>query len=202
MNRLIVWMLKKNEPWYHDVKVFLKEGIHPSYTSTMIGGRYMFGLPILSQWWYVIQEICGNILLRCVDAKANIIMFEYREGACGSYMSRQTLAHKILRMCYCWSTMENDYFKQVRKCYLCQIDANNEPSVTLYNMSNHWPFFIWSLYAIAIINLEALEGHRFILVTLIILPNGWAASFATLTKKWVLRFLKHNIICRYCLLFQ
>lgn len=42
--------------------------------------------------------------------EATEIMLEVYEGVCGSHMSSQMLARKILLMGYDWSTMENDCF--------------------------------------------------------------------------------------------
>lgn len=54
------------------------------------------------------------------------------------------------------------------------------------------------LYMIGLIELKALNRHRFILVT-IDYSTKWVevASYAHITKQVVSHFIKNNIICRY-----
>lgn len=96
------------------------------------------------------------------------------------------LARKILRMGYYWPTLGNDYFKHVRKCHLCQIYADKiqQPLVPLNNMISPWPFSIWGIDVIGMINLKASNGRGFILVAIDYFTK-WieTACFIALTKK-------------------
>lgn len=64
-------------------------------------------------------------------------MLEVNEGACVPQMSGHVLAHEILRIGYYWYNMENDCFRHVRKCHLCQIygDKIHQLQVPLHNMT-------------------------------------------------------------------
>lgn len=113
------------KPWFHDVKVFLQNGIYPvgatavnKKTLRRLACQFFLAGDILYKKSY------DDILLRCVDLKeANEIMSEVHEGICGPHMSGHMLARKILRMGYYWSTMGNDCFKNVRKYHLSQVYA-------------------------------------------------------------------------------
>lgn len=76
-------------PWYHDVKIFLQEGVYPA-CATATGKKtirrlaYQFFLS--GDVFY--KKSYDNVLLRCIDTKeANEIMSKVQEGACGPHMS-------------------------------------------------------------------------------------------------------------------
>ena len=63
-----------------------------------------------------------SILLHCVDkVEAEKIMAELHEGTFGTHSSGHTMARKILRAGYYWSTMEADCYQHSRTCHKCQI---------------------------------------------------------------------------------
>ncbi|KAK5784106.1 hypothetical protein PVK06_038624 [Gossypium arboreum] len=70
----------------------------------------------------------------------------------------------------------------------------------LHVMTSSWPFSMWGMDVIGPISPKASNGHRFIFVVIDYFTK-WikAASFANVTKTAVCRFLKKEIICRYCL---
>ena len=65
-------------------------------------------------------------------------------------------------------------------------------------MVSHWPFFMWGMDVIGLITLKASNGHRFIFVVIDYFTK-WVktASYASVTKSMVSRFIKKEIICRY-----
>ncbi|RDX64756.1 gag-pol, partial [Mucuna pruriens] len=82
----------------------------------------------------------------------------------------------------------------------CQIYADNihvAPS-SLHNLASPWPFSMWGLDIIGPIEPKAFTGHRFILVAIDYFTN-WveAASYSSVTKSIVVKFIKRDIICRY-----
>ncbi|XP_054801430.1 uncharacterized protein LOC129305422 [Prosopis cineraria] len=101
---------------------------------------------------------------------------------------------------YFWLTIEKDCFEHIKKCHKCQIYANriNAPPIPLHNLVSPWPFSMWGIDIIDPINLKALNGHRFILVAIDYFTK-WveANSFASITQKTFLKFMKTNILCRY-----
>ena len=65
-------------------------------------------------------------------------------------------------------------------------------------MSAPWLFSMWDIDVIGAIKPKALNGHRFILVTINYFTK-WveAASYASVTRSVVVKFIKKEIICRY-----
>ena len=61
-----------------------------------------------------------------------------------------------------------------------------------------WPFSMWGIDVIRPITPKASNGHRFIFVVIDYFTK-WveAASYASVTKLVVARFIKREIICRY-----
>ena len=75
------------------------------------------------------------------------------------------------------------------------------PLVSLNVLTAPWPFTMWGIDMIGEIKHAASNGHHFILVAIDYFKK-WveAASFASVTKNVVARFIKHNLICRYGIL--
>ena len=65
-------------------------------------------------------------------------------------------------------------------------------------MTSPWPFAMWGINMIGDIKPTASNGHRFILVAIdYFTKRVEAASFSSVTKNVVARFINHNLICRY-----
>ncbi|KAG8503896.1 hypothetical protein CXB51_001830 [Gossypium anomalum] len=142
-----------------------------------------------------------RVLLRCVDAvEARKILEEVHEGVCGTHANGFTMARQIMRFGYYWSTMEGDCINYAKKCHKCQIyrDKIHVPPSPLHVMTSPWPFSMWGMDVIRPISPKASNGHRFIFVVIDYFAK-WveAASYASVTKSAVGRFLKKEIICRY-----
>ena len=65
-------------------------------------------------------------------------------------------------------------------------------------MSTPWPFSMWGIDVIGAIEPKASNGHRFILVAIDYFTK-WveAASYTSVTRKVVTKFIKRELICRY-----
>ena len=61
-----------------------------------------------------------------------------------------------------------------------------------------WPFSMWGIDVIGVIEPKASNGHRFILVVIDYFTK-WveATSYSSVTRSVVVRFIKKEIICRY-----
>ena len=96
--------------------------------------------------------------------------------------------------------MESDCYKFSKKCHKFQIYADkiHVPPTLLIVISFAWPFCMWGIDPIGMIEPKASNGHPFILVAIDYLSN-WVevTSYANVTKKVVVRFIKNNLICRY-----
>ena len=108
-----------------------------------------------------------------------------------------------MRAGYYWMTLESNCINYIRKCHKCQIYVNKIhvlPS-PLYVMVSPWLFSMWGMDVIGPITPKASNEHRFIFVVIDYFTK-WveAASYASVTKSVVTRFIKRKIICQYRLL--
>ena len=112
----------------------------------------------------------------------------------------KSIAKRMLRAGYFWLTMESDCCKFVKRCHKCQVYADkiHVPPNPLNVISSPWPFSMWGIDMIGMIEPKASNGHRFILVAIDYFTK-WVevASYANVTKQVVVWFIRNNIICRY-----
>ena len=110
------------------------------------------------------------------------------------------MARKILRVGYYWLTMEKDCCIHVRICHKCQTFTKNvnAPPIPLSILAAPWSLLMWGIDVIGAIEPKALNGRRFILVAIDYFTK-WvqAASYVSVTRNVVIRFIKKEIICRY-----
>ncbi|XP_070017898.1 uncharacterized protein [Nicotiana sylvestris] len=103
------------QPWYHDIKRFLKIKEYPEQASGDQKGtirRLVSGFFLSGEVLY--KRTPHLNLLKCVDAQeAERIMNEVHVGVCGPRMNGYVLANKTLRAGYYWMTMEKDCFSFV-----------------------------------------------------------------------------------------
>ena len=68
-------------------------------------------------------------------------------------------------------------------------------------MISPWPFDMWGFNVIGLINLKAINGHRFILVVIDYFTK-WVevSSYMHVTQKIVKRFIEKDLICCYSVL--
>ena len=96
--------------------------------------------------------------------------------------------------------MESNYCLHVRKCHKCQTFADNvnTPPLALNVLVVSLSFSMWGIDVIGAIEPKAANGHRFILVPIDYFTK-WveAASYASVMRSVVVRFIKREIICRY-----
>ena len=190
------------KPWYYDIKKFIQSGEYPPNASE----NDKRTLRRLSMGFFLNENLLYKknhdmVLLRCVDAEeAQGIITEVHEGSFGTHMNGHAMARKILRAGYYWLTMEADCFNHVKRCHNCQIYADNvnAPPSSLNVLAAPWPFSMWGMDVIGPIEPKASNGHRFILVAIDYFTK-WveAASYASVTKNVVVKFVKRELICRY-----
>ncbi|XP_027368366.1 uncharacterized protein LOC113874337 [Abrus precatorius] len=190
------------KPWYHDIKSYLKNQEYP-LNATDNDKRT---LRRLAMSFFLNGEVLYKrnhdmVLLRYVDdSEAQKIMEEIHEGSFGTYANGHAMAKKILRAGYYWLAMETDYFQHAKTCHKCQTYADNVnvPPTTLNVLSSPWPFLMWGIDVIGPIEPKASNGHRFILVAIDYFTK-WvkAASYASVTRNVVVKFIKRDLICRY-----
>ena len=90
----------------------------------------------------------GQPLLKCVTAEqAQYIIKELYEGICGYHSGARTMATRILRAGYFWSTIEVDCQDYVKKCKPCQKHGNpiHQKQEQLHSILSPWPFAKWGM---------------------------------------------------------
>lgn len=67
---------------------------------------------------------------------------ELHEGVCGMHTGKRALRARVLKVGYCWPTLERDYNDFVQKCLSCQRHNNmqNLPTTELHILTSPWPF--------------------------------------------------------------
>lgn len=97
-------------------------------------------------------------------------------------------------------TMEKASFQHVREYHLWQLyrDKANQPGMPLHNLTSPWPFSMWGMVAIDIINTKSIQWPPFYFCRYRLFTK-WveAAFFANLTKTQATRFVRNNFICWY-----
>ena len=67
-----------------------------------------------------------SILHRCLtDEEAKLVLNDFHRGACGGHLSRLSIAQKILRVRYFWSSIFKYCVNAVKKCHPSQVFARN-----------------------------------------------------------------------------
>lgn len=127
-------------------------------------------------------------------------MQDVHKGSFGTHANGHTMARKILRVSYYRLSMEADCFSYVRKCHKCQVYADNihVPPTSLNVLTAPWPFSLWGRVVIGTFEPKASNGHRFILVAIDYFTK-WveAASYSSVTRIVVVKFIKRDLVCRY-----
>ena len=98
------------------------------------------------------------VLLKCVDRhETNMLQHEVHEGSVGTHANGYSMAKKMLRAGYYWLTMESDCYKFSKKCHKCQIYADkiHVPPTLLNIISSPWPFSMWGIDMIGMIEPKA-----------------------------------------------
>ncbi|KAK2423436.1 hypothetical protein QL285_033889 [Trifolium repens] len=188
-----------DEPWFYYIKRYLTKQEYPKNASSIDRKT----LRRLASQFFLNGEVLYKrnhdmVLLRCVDKReADLLITEIHEGSFGTHANGHAMAKKILRAGYYWLTMEADCFHYVKTCHKCQIYADkvHVPPTPLNVLTAPWPFSMWGIDMIGMIEPNASNGHRFILVAIDYFTK-WveAASYANVTKQVVARFIKKEII--------
>ncbi|KAI5445260.1 hypothetical protein KIW84_013482 [Lathyrus oleraceus] len=179
--------VKDDKPWYYDIKCFLQRQTYPPGESV----KDKKSLRRLSGSFYLNGDVfykrnSDMVLLRCVDRhEANLLMTEVHEGSFGTHSNGHAMVKKMLRAGYYWLIMEYDCYKYVKRCHKCQnyADKIHVPPTLLNVISLPWPFSMWGIDMIGMIEPKASNGHHFILVAIDYFTK-WveAALYANVTR--------------------
>jgi len=87
-------------------------------------------------------------LLKCLTPKqVTYVMKELHEGVCETHYGAQTMAAKVLRTEYYWSTVHGDCTEFVRKCIKCQEygTLSHQNPENLHYILSPWSFVKWGM---------------------------------------------------------
>jgi hypothetical protein len=165
------------KPWFFDIKQYLEKQEYPAEASSLdkrtlrrLASKFLLNGEVLYKQNY------DMVLLRCVDKnEADQLMRDIHEGSFGTHANGHAMAKKILRAGYYWLTMETDCYHYTITCHKCQIYADkiHVPPTPLNVIASPWPFSMWGIDMIGMIEPKASNGHRFILVAINYFTNGW-----------------------------
>lgn len=155
-------------PWYHDIKIFLKDGSYlESANSADRRTLRKISLLLLLEWRNPIYEITWwrpAKMCWCPPCKQNHERNTWR--AVWTPHEQIYVSPKNFETWVNWLTM-ND-FKYVWKCQLDQIYANkiNHPPALLHNMASSWPCSIWGHWRDWCDSPKASNRHWYVLVAI------------------------------------
>ena len=157
--------VKDDKPWYYDIKCFLQSPIYPpgaslkdKKTLIRLAGNFYLNGDVLY------KRNFDMVLLRCMDRhEADILMTEVHEGSFGTHSNGHAMEKKMLRAGYYWLTMESDCCKFMKKCHKSQIYADkiHVPPKLLNVISSPWPFSMWGIDMIGMIEPQSFERASF-----------------------------------------
>lgn len=169
-----IYVIDDDEPmsehWYQVILNYKEHGEYPPNTDTR-GKRAIQRLA--SQFnielGQLLKKTPHSTLLTCVrKEKGYKIIEDTHDGEYGPHMNARALYEQILRLGWCWTTIEADCIKYVKTCHKCQIFGNvlHVPPSPLFSITSPWPFSTWGIDVIGKILPIGTGGHCFILVAI------------------------------------
>ena len=139
--------IEAKESWMTLIVTYLKDGRLPEERDEVRKLR------IRSAKYILIDEVLykrgfSQPYLRCLAPdKANYVLREIHERACGNHSRARALIHKVVHAGYCWPTIQADAKAYVKVCDQCQRFSNvlRQPSEYLTPVMAPWPFTQWGL---------------------------------------------------------
>ncbi|KAJ9552838.1 LOW QUALITY PROTEIN: hypothetical protein OSB04_016883 [Centaurea solstitialis] len=147
------------------------------------------------------RRSASGLILRCIKNKEqmNQILQEMNDGECGNHSGGRSLANRISRQGYYWSTLREDAIRYVQRCDACQRHSgmSHLPSEPLHSVLISWPFMRWGMDIVG--KLPHAPGQKVFLVVLTDYFSKWieAAAFLKVRDKEVISFIQTNIIYRF-----
>jgi len=189
-------------PWYKHIFKYLRD----NFMDATLDKREQIRMKRLATKYIIIGDILyeisfNGILLRCIhDEEIGAALEHAHGGACEGHFNGRSVYGKLIRMGYWWLTMEHDCCEHVKKCEQCQRHAHLELTHTqeLNYVTSPWPFSMWGLDFMGVINPPSTEGHKFILVATEYYTK-WveAIPLKIAIQKHIINFIKEYIIYRF-----
>jgi len=112
-----------SSPWYSDI-VYVLQHLNPPPKVPKGKAR---SLKLKSSKYYILYGVLlwkdpiGVLVNFLVENEAKDIMKDFHKGDCGGHHFWKTIANKILRVGFYWSTLFSDAYKTVMSYHECQI---------------------------------------------------------------------------------
>ena len=125
---LKVLRVQNEGSWMAPIILYLKDGILPE------GKDEAKRLRVRSTRYVLLNDVLykrgfSQPYLRCLSPdKANYVLREVHEGACGNHSGARSLIHKVVRAGYYWPTIQADAKAYVKVCDQCQQFSNTPDS--------------------------------------------------------------------------
>ena len=179
--------------WYNNLKYYLTHASSPIHLDAWkkLALRLKY-----SQYQMIdgvlFQHNYEKVLLRCLEKNdAKLILIELHDGSVGGHFSRETTAHKVLRVGYYWPTLFKDADTHVRKCQICQLNAGRERRLAfpLQPITIENPFEQWGLDVFGEINPNSSNLHKYIMTS--------TNYFSKWTEAILLKFINYNEVIQF-----
>jgi hypothetical protein len=142
-----------------------------------------------------------GILLNCLlKDEADKVLQDFHAGDCSGHLNWKTIANKILRVGFYWSTLFTDVHQKVTSCHKCQVFEGKRKLLPLPLKPNsvEAPFQQWLLDFIGEILPPSSSQHRWILTATDYFTK-WieAVPSRQATDSFIIKFLENNILSRF-----
>ncbi|XP_074374255.1 uncharacterized protein LOC141714647 [Apium graveolens] len=142
-------------------------------------------------------------LLRCLNTKEQRQALEaVYEGICGEHLAGRSLAFKILRQGFFWSTLKADAINYAKRCVQCQLFANipKQPLEEMTSVLSPIPFAVWAVDIVGILP-KSTRKEKYCIIAIDYMTK-WvgARPLSAITEEAAKKFFLEQIILRFGIL--
>ena len=115
-----IFLISTLDPWYGDIIIYLQTLKVPTHLSQDERRR----LRHVSKNYLIVDNTLyrhgvDSILRRCLTEEAEVVLNDCHRGVCGGHLFGLSIAQKILREGYFWSSIFKDCVYMVKRCHPC-----------------------------------------------------------------------------------
>jgi hypothetical protein len=155
--------------WYENIRFYLTHGSSPHN----LDPKNKITLMLKSASFHLINDTLfrknfDGVFLHCLEKEeSEKVLAGLHAGDVDGHFGGDTIAHKVLRAGYYWSTLFRDSHTLSRKCVICQkvVGRVKKATFPLQPVTIDAPFQKWGLDIIGPINCPSLQQHKYILTT-------------------------------------
>ncbi|KAI3758461.1 hypothetical protein L6452_06024 [Arctium lappa] len=192
--------IEEENSWSDDIRNYLENNQLPDDRMEARKVRFKASRYVMIRGQLYRRSSTG-LNLRCITNKAQVhkILQDMHDGECGNHSGSRSLANRISRQGYYWTTLRQDATRYVQLCDACQrhTGMSHKPSEPLHSTLIPWPFMKWGMDIVG--KLPPAPGQK---VFLLVLTDYFsklveAAAFSQVRDKEIVSFIQTNIICRF-----